>query len=210
MPGEIRQAEKTGKTVEEAVEFALAELGIGKEDAEIEILEEGNKGLFGIIGSRAARVKFKEKKRPEKIIQSFLEKIFQAMHIEAKTDLQFDGEQYYVSFQGKELGILIGRRGDTLDALQYLVNLVVNRQVEKRVRIVLDVEEYRRRREETLIRLAQRLSEKVKRTRKHVVLEPMNPQERRVIHTALQNDASVYTFSQGNEPFRKVVISPKK
>jgi len=210
MPGEIRQAEKTGKTVEEAVEFALAELGISKEDAEIEILEEGNKGLFGIIGSRAARVKVKEKKRPEKIIQSFLEKIFQAMHIEAKTDLQFDGEQYYVSFQGKELGILIGRRGDTLDALQYLVNLVVNRQVEKRVRIVLDVEEYRRRREETLIRLAQRLSEKVKRTRKHVVLEPMNPQERRVIHTALQNDASVYTFSQGNEPFRKVVISPKK
>jgi len=210
MPGEIREAEKTGKTVEEAVEFALAELGISKEDAEIEVLEEGNKGLFGIIGSRAARVKVKEKKRPEKIIHSYLEKIFQAMHIEAKTDLQFDGEQYYVSFQGKDLGILIGRRGDTLDALQYLVNLVVNRQVEKRVRIVLDVEEYRRRREETLIRLAQRLSEKVKRTRKHVVLEPMNPQERRVIHTALQNDASVYTFSQGNEPFRKVVISPKK
>ncbi|NLK51398.1 MAG: protein jag [Syntrophomonadaceae bacterium] len=210
MPGEVREVEKTGKNIEEAVEIALAELEIDREDAEIEILEEGNKGLFGIIGNRAARVIVKEKKRPEKIIRAFIEKVFEAMHIEAEMQLRTDGDHFYVNFHGKDLGILIGRRGDTLDALQYLVSLAVNREVQKRVRIILDVEEYRRRREETLMRLAQRLSEKVRRTQKHVVLEPMNPQERRVIHTALQNDPAVYTFSQGNEPYRKVVISPKK
>jgi spoIIIJ-associated protein len=210
MPGEVKVIEKTGKTVEEAVEIALAELGIAREDAEIEVLEEGTKGLFGIIGTRAAKVRVRENKRPEKLISAFLDEVFEAMGIEADIDLSLNDDQYYVSFKGKDLGILIGRRGDTLDALQYLVSLAVNRQVEKRVKIILDVEQYRRRREETLIRLAERLSDKVRRTRKNVVLEPMNPQERRVIHTALQDDASVFTFSQGNEPFRKVVISPKK
>lgn len=210
MPGEVKEIEKTGKTIDEAVEIALAELGINREDAEIEVLEEGNKGLFGIIGSRAAKVRVKENRRPEKVISAFLDEVFAAMGIEADLDFTQNEDQYYVSFKGKDLGILIGRRGDTLDALQYLVNLVVNRQMEKRVKIILDVEEYRRRREETLVRLAERLSEKVRRTKRNVVLEPMNPHERRVIHTALQNDASVFTFSQGNEPFRKVVISPKK
>lgn len=206
----LKTIERAGKTVEEAVESGLAEMQLGREDVEIEVLEEPNKGLFGLIGNRLARVKITEKMTPEKIAVSFVREVFETMGIEAEIQVQENEEQYYISFHGKDLGILIGRRGDTLDALQYLVNLVVNRRTEKRVRFVLDVEEYRRRREETLVRLAERLSDKVKRTRKHVVLEPMNPQERRVIHTALQNDPSVYTFSQGNEPYRKVVISPKK
>ena len=208
---ELRIVERTGKTVEEAVETGLAELGLGREEVEIEVLEEPNKGLFGIIGSRLARVRLTEKPTPDKIAAKFLQKVFAAMGVNAEIQIRSSGNnQYDLSFHGKDLGILIGRRGETLDALQYLVNLVVNRQTSMRVKLVLDVEEYRRRREDTLVRLAQRLSDKVKRTRKNVVLEPMNPQERRVIHTALQNDPSVYTFSQGHEPYRKVVISPKK
>lgn len=208
---EFRIVERTGRTVEEAVEAGLAELELGREEVEVEVLEEPNKGLFGIIGSRLARVRLTEKPTPPKIAEKFLHKVLAAMGVSAEIQVQSSGNnQYYLSFHGKDLGILIGRRGDTLDALQYLVNLVVNRRTSTRVKLVLDVEEYRRRREDTLVRLAQRLSDKVKRTRKNVVLEPMNPQERRVIHTALQNDPSVYTFSQGNEPYRKVVISPKK
>jgi len=210
MPGEEKIVESTGKSIEEAVESALAELGIELADAEVEVLEEGNKGLFGIIGSRSARVRVRDVKRLDKLIQSFLQDVFRVMDIQAETQIEIEEENYHVCFRGDDLGILIGRRGDTLDALQYLVNLVVNRQSDKRIRIILDVDEYRRRREETLVRLAQRLSEKVRRTQRNVVLEPMNPQERRVIHTALQNDDTVFTFSQGNEPFRKVVISPKK
>ncbi|NPV92464.1 MAG: protein jag [Firmicutes bacterium] len=210
MNQELKTIESAGRTVDEAVGFGLAELGLQREDVEVEVLEEPNKGLFGLIGNRQAKVRLTEKITPDKIAVGFVKEVFENMGVKADIQVEGGDEQYHISFHGPELGILIGRRGDTLDALQYLVNLVVNRRTEKRIRFVLDVEEYRRRREETLVRLAQRLSDKVKRTRKHVVLEPMNPQERRVIHTALQNDPSVYTFSQGNEPYRKVVISPKK
>jgi len=210
MSQELRVTEKAGKTVEEAISTALAELGLTREEAEIEILEEPSKGIFGLIGSRPARVRVKEKLQPDKVACQFLQEVLRAMQIAAEVKVNKENEGFYISFYGKDLGILIGRRGETLDALQYLVNLAVNRRLEEKVKIFLDVEEYRRRREETLIKLAQRLSDKVKRTKKHIVLEPMNSLERRVIHTALQNDPAVYTFSQGNEPYRKVVISPRK
>lgn len=206
----MKMVEKSGKTIDEAIEAALAELGVGRENVEIEVLEEGNKGIFGIIGVRLARVRLTVKDDPAGRAVAFLEEIFKSMNVQAQIDVKMNGDDIYICFSGKDLGILIGRRGDTLDALQYLVNLAVNKSGEKRVKIVLDVEEYRKRREETLVKLAHRLSDKVKRTKKNVVLEPMNPHERRVIHTALQNDPSVYTFSQGNEPYRKVVISLKK
>jgi len=206
----LRTVEKVGKTVDEAVEAGLGELKLARDQVEIQVLEEPTKGLFGLIGNRLARVKLVEKPGPDKIAVDFVEQIFAAMGITAEIEISGQEEDYQMSFRGQDLGILIGRRGDTLDALQYLVNLAVNRKSDRKVRLVLDVEEYRKRREETLIRLAQRLSDKVRRTRKNVILEPMSPQERRVIHTALQNDSSVYTYSQGNEPYRKVVISPKK
>ncbi|NPV26816.1 MAG: protein jag [Firmicutes bacterium] len=206
----MKMVEKSGKTIDEAIEAALAELGVGRENVEIEVLEEGNKGIFGIIGVRLARVRLTVKDDPAGRAVAFLEEIFKSMNVQAQIDVKMNGDNIYICFSGKDLGILIGRRGDTLDALQYLVNLAVNKSGEKRVKIVLDVEEYRKRREETIVKLAHRLSDKVKRTKKNVVLEPMNPHERRVIHTALQNDPSVYTFSQGNEPYRKVVISLKK
>jgi len=165
--------------------------------------------LFG-LRARMAKVRITLEDDPVKVAKSFLEDVFQAMGVSAKTEVRRNGEYIQLTLHGPDLGILIGRRGETLDALQYLVNLAVNRKTQERVKFILDVEGYRRRREQTLVKLAQRLSEKVKRTGHNVVLEPMNPHERRVIHTALQNDKQVYTYSEGDEPFRKVVISLKK
>ncbi|MEW6662587.1 MAG: RNA-binding cell elongation regulator Jag/EloR [Bacillota bacterium] len=204
----MKTIEKQGKTVEEALNAALKELQAEKEDVEFQVIEEPSKGLFGILG-KMARIKVTVKESPVKLAKKFIQEIFKEMGIEAQTEVRVNGDLVILTFHGNELGILIGRRGETLDALQYLVNLSVNRRLEKKVKIILDVEGYRRRREETLIRLAHRLSEKVKRTGQKISLEPMNSHERRIIHTALQNDRLVNTISEGEEPFRKVVIRPK-
>ncbi len=206
----MRVTEKTGKTVEEALKTALKELGAKLEEIEYEVLEEPIKGIFGLLGSKPARIRVKIKDNPVEIAQLFLGQVLLAMKIDVVTEVRQREGYIFISFIGPDLGILIGRRGETLDALQYLVNLVANKHCEERIRIVLDVENYRKRREEALVNLARRLSEKVRRTGLNVVLEPMNPQERRIIHTALQNSLHVYTFSEGDEPYRKVVISLKK
>ncbi|KKM11570.1 DNA-binding protein [Clostridiales bacterium PH28_bin88] len=201
--------ETVGRTVEEAIQQALKELKANREEIKWEVLEEPSKGLFG-LRSRMAKVKVTLEEDPVKLAKSFMNEVFNAMGVSAKTEVHRTDEYIQLSFHGQDLGILIGRRGETLDALQYLVNLSVNKKTQQRVKFILDVEDYRRRREQTLVKLAQRLSEKVKRGGHNVVLEPMNPHERRVIHTALQNDKQVYTYSEGTEPFRKVVISLKK
>ncbi|KYH33756.1 RNA-binding cell elongation regulator Jag/EloR [Neomoorella mulderi] len=203
----MKEIETSGKTVEEAIEAALKSLGAKREEVEIYILEEGSKGFLGLLGSRQARVKVVLPDSPEEVINDFLTRVLKAMHVAAGIEIRQREGYYFVSFHGKDLGILIGRRGDNLDALQYLCNLAVNRVLKNKVKIVLDVEGYRKRREQTLINLARRLSARVKETGKRVVLEPMNPQERRVIHTALQNDSEILTFSEGQEPNRKVVIA---
>lgn len=203
----MKEIEVSGKTVEEAIENALKSLGAKREEVEISILEEGSKGFLGLLGSRQARVKVVLPDSPEKVINDFLSKVLADMQIEAGIEIRPREGYYFVSFHGKDLGILIGRRGETLDALQYLTNLAVNRILQNKIRIILDVEGYRKRREQTLINLAQRLSNRVKETGNRIVLEPMNPQERRVIHTALQNDSQILTFSEGQEPNRKVVIA---
>lgn len=241
----MKIVEKSGKTTDEAIEAALKELGVLREDVEVEILEYPTRGLFGFIGSRAAKVKvclpekqikksqvekkysvFESEKKtslnklekavtiyeeePVKFALEFLDKIFSKLGVKVKNEVTQDNGFIYLSFSGDDLGILIGRRGETLDSLQYLVNLVVGKKTEQKYRIILDVEGYRKRREETLIKLAQRLSEKVKKTGHNIVLEPMNPHERRIIHTALQNDIKIRTFSEGEEPYRKVVITKKR
>ncbi|MDK2817331.1 MAG: spoIIIJ-associated protein [Moorella sp. (in: firmicutes)] len=203
----MKEIETSGKTVEEAIEAALRSLGTKREEVEIYILEEGSKGFLGLLGSRQARVKVVLPDSPEKVINDFLTRVLKAMNIEADIEIRQREGYFFVSFHGKELGILIGRRGDNLDALQYLCNLAVNRVLKNKVKIILDVEGYRKRREQTLINLARRLSARVKATGKRIVLEPMNPQERRVIHTALQNDNEILTFSEGQEPNRKIVIA---
>ena len=147
---------------------------------------------------------------PGMLASEFITKVCQAMGVNANAQTSKDGEHWHIDITGPELGILIGRRGDTLDALQYLTNLAVARKLSERVRLIVDVEGYRLRREETLVRLAKRLSEKVKRTGIRVFLEPMNPHERRIIHTTLQDEAKISTFSEGDDHNRHVVISLKR
>jgi spoIIIJ-associated protein len=208
----MTSVETTGKTIEEAVEAALAQLGVSAEKVEYEVLEAPNKGLFGFIGSKPAKVRVAVKKvDPVEVAKNFLQKIFTSMRLEVHIEeLIHKNDGLTFNFRGEELGILIGKHGQTLDALQYLTNLAANRDTEEHIRIVLDVEDYRRRRAETLNRLALRLADKVKRTGDKITLEPMSPHERKIIHMALQGDHRIVTYSEGDEPHRKVVIALKR
>ncbi|MEW5762482.1 MAG: RNA-binding cell elongation regulator Jag/EloR [Bacillota bacterium] len=206
----MKAVEKSGKTVEEAVAAALQELGVGREQVKVEVLEEGTRGLLGLIGGRAARVRVTVEESVKDRAVSLLREVVGAMELEADILAQEEGDTLTITLQGKHLGALIGRRGETLNALQYLVNVAANRNSEEKKRIVLDVEGYRKKREETLQRLALRLAEKARRRGRSVVLEPMNPQERRIIHMTLRGQEDIYTFSEGEEPFRKIVIAPRK
>lgn len=202
--------EKSAKTINEAVEIALRELNLNKDQVEIEVLEEPTKGLFGILGGKPAKVRVSQKENPSLRAKELLENIMRAMNLEVDINVDENEEKVKVNINGPDLGILIGRRGETLDALQYLVNLTANKNFEKRKRVLVDIEGYRERREETLKKLASRLADKAKQRGRNVVLEPMNSMERRIIHTALQDRVDIYTFSEGDEPYRKIIISPKK
>lgn len=224
----MTSVEKTGKTVDEAVEAAIAELGVSREQIEYEVLDEPSKGLFGFLGGKPARVRVdlkdgepaspavakpkadKPQADPVATARAFLESVFAAMKLDVKIEKMTGVDQITLNLRGEDLGVLIGKHGQTLDALQYLTNLAAHRDCDERVRIIIDVEDYRKRREETLARLAQRLADRVKLRGEKVVLEPMSPHERKIIHTTLQDDLKVTTFSEGEEPFRKVVIAPKK
>ncbi|MBC7336415.1 MAG: protein jag [Clostridia bacterium] len=205
----MRTVEAVGKTVEEAIAAGLRELGAPREEVEVEVVDAGTKGFLG-LGARLARVRLKWEQDVGRLAVEFLQEVCRALGVQVRTEVSERDGYLYLGCRGRGLGVLIGRRGETLDALQYLVNLAVRRRVGKQVRIVLDVEGYRQRREDTLVRLARRLSEKVKRTGGRVVLEPMSPHERRIIHTALQGDTQVCTFSEGEEPYRKVVIALRR
>ncbi len=202
--------EKEGKSIEAAIEEALIELNIEMQDAEIEVLDEGSKRLFGLIGGRNAVVRVFKKDNYEEIVRNFLRPILNAMGLEEDMEIVMDGETLTIKLAAENIGIIIGRRGETLDALQYLLGLVVNKNSEKFIRVTLDVGNYREKREETLVRLANRLADKVSKSRKNMTLEPMNPYERRIIHATLQDYKSVETYSIGDEPNRKVVIKYKK
>jgi len=202
--------QKEGKTIEAAIEEALSELNIDKEDAEIEVLDEGSKRLFGLIGGRNAVVRVSKKESYDEVVRGFLKPILNAMGLEEEIEVVMDGDTLTVKLSADNIGILIGRRGETLDALQYLLGLVVNKNSDKFIRVTLDVGNYREKREETLVKLAKRLADKVSKTRKNMTLEPMNPYERRIIHATLQNYKSVETYSIGDEPNRKVVIKYRK
>lgn len=202
--------QKTGKTVDEAVNAALAELKISKEDAEIEIVEEGSRGFLGVFGAKDAVVKVKKKFNPEKTAKEFLKEMFIAMGLIVNVETSLVDKHLEIKISGDDMGIIIGKRGQTLDAIQYLVNLVVNKGTAPYISVTLDTENYRERRKETLETLAHNLARKVKHTGKNVVLEPMNPYERRIIHSSLQNDRYVTTYSEGEEPHRNVVIALKE
>lgn len=206
----MKTIEKAGKNVDEAVNLALKELEAAIDDVDVEILEESSKGILGLLMVKQARVKVTLKENSLQRASSLLKSIFQAMDLDVKIDISENEKAMLINLEGPDLGILIGRRGETLDALQYLVNLSVNKNQETRKKIIIDIEGYRSRREKTLEKLALKLADKAKQRGSNVVLEPMSAQERRIIHTALQGRDDIYTFSEGEEPYRKIIISLKK
>ena len=206
----MNSIEIMGKTVEEAVELALQELGAEPDQIEVEVLEGATKGLFLGIGAKPAKVRVTVIEGVERKAVSLLNEIVGAMKMDVNINISENKEFLHINLEGAELGILIGRRGETLDALQFLVNLAANKNQPKRKRIVLDIEGYRNRRTETLNKLATKLANKAKQRGRSVVLEPMSSQERKIIHTALQGRDDISTFSEGSDPYRKIVISPKK
>ena len=205
----MKTLEKSGKTIDDAVDAAVAELGCSREDANIEIIAMPSKGILG-FGAKPALVRVSVEDKATAYAMDFLSTIFKKFDIDVKINVT-EGEEFItLDLIGKDLGILIGRRGETLDALQYLTNLTVARHFEERCKIILDVEGYRSKREESLARLAKKLADRVKESGKNMSLEPMSPYERRIIHTVLQSDDQVRTFSEGEEPYRKVVIAKKR
>ncbi len=203
--------EVSAKTVNDAVTDALVQLGVTSDQLEYEVVSEGSTGFLG-FGSKPALIKARRKHSPEESVRDFLTRVFDAMKLDVEIVSKYDEESGLVDveFKGNEMGVLIGKRGQTLDSLQYLTNLAVNKQMDHYVKVKLDTEDYRKRRKDTLENLAKNISYKVKRTKRPVALEPMNPYERRVIHSALQNDRFVSTHSEGEEPYRHVVVTLKR
>ena len=204
--------EFTGKTVDDALTNALVEFGVTSDQIDYDVLEKGSSGFLG-FNSKPAKIKARKKYTVVDHIKNFLSQVFAAMGLEVEILINASAEEenvYDVELKGAEMGVLIGKRGQTLDSLQYLTNLAINKHSDTYTRVKLDTEDYRKRRKDTLENLAKNIAYKVKRTKKAVSLEPMNPFERRVIHSALQNDRYVSTHSEGDEPYRHVVITLKR
>ena len=234
-PKNVISTEKKAKSIDEAVELALEELGAKREDAQIEVIQEPAKGFLGLMAKEAivkvtveqtgkngtdekpVKEVAKSQKNggvydstsPAENAKNFIKDVLSAMGIEATVTAELKGDMVEVNLEGENMGVVIGKRGDTLDSIQYLTSLVVNQTSEDYVKVSIDTENYREKREEVLCALAQRLAAKVVRTGRKFALEPMNPYERRIIHSKLQDNEDVTTFSVGQEPYRKVVIAPK-
>ena len=203
--------EFTAKTVDEALTNAMLELNTTIDNLEYEIIEKETSGFLGIFG-KPGKIRVRIKETVEGNAKKFLTDVLNAMNVSADLDIKYNEENSNldINLYGEDMGVLIGKRGQTLDSLQYLVSLVINKNSENYIKVKLDTENYRERRKETLENLAKNIAFKVKKTRRAVTLEPMNPYERRIIHSALQGDKFVETYSEGEEPYRRVVINIKK
>ena len=202
--------EFSAKTVNDCITNACQKFVVTSDKLEYEVVTEGSTGFLG-FNAKPAIIKARVKTSVDENVKEFLNKVFAAMNLTVVIDIKYNEENATmdIDLSGDEMGVLIGKRGATLDSLQYLVSLVANKESESYIRVKVDTENYRQRRKETLESLAFNLAKKVKHTKKNVVLEPMNPYERRIIHSALQNDRFVTTVSEGEEPFRNVVITLK-
>ena len=200
----------SAKTVNDAITEACKALGVTSDKLDYKVVEEGSNGFLG-IGAKDAVIEAAVKNSVSDIASDFLKDVFAAMNMTVVVDVKYnaDDNEMNIDLSGDDMGVLIGKRGQTLDSLQYLVSLVVNKGNEDYIRVKVDTENYRERRKSTLESLAKNMAYKVKRTRRPLHLEPMNPYERRIIHSALQNDKFVTTHSEGEEPYRHVVITLK-
>ncbi|MGN8647655.1 RNA-binding cell elongation regulator Jag/EloR [Gracilibacillus sp. HCP3S3_G5_1] len=220
----MRKITATGQTVEEAVQSALRQLNITEDQAKVEVIDEGKKGLLGLFGSKPAIVKVTEAEPqvekssvekvqadedPVKKIQQYVENIISEFQVDVKVRTEVEQNIVTVQLSGEKIALLIGKRGQTLNAIQYLAQLAMHQYAEKYYTVIVDAEGYRDRRKETLYTLAERLADRASKTKKDVKIEPMPSYERKIIHTALQQRADVETVSQGTEPNRYVVIKPK-
>jgi spoIIIJ-associated protein len=223
----MKSVETEGKTTEEAIHKACEELGAPRQELEIEVLSNGSSGFLG-MGAKNARIRatVKEKSAPRisearplravsdpqaaETAKKILQDILRLLEVEATVDLKEESERILLNIKGDGSGLLIGRKGQTLDALEYLINKIVHKDAEDKKRIVVDTENYRLRREDSLVQLAQRLAEKAKRLGRPVTISPMSAHDRRIIHLALQDDKTLRTWSTGSGLYRKVIISPEK
>ncbi len=203
--------EVSAKTVSDAVTDACQKLSVTSDRLVYEVIDEGSNGFLG-LGSKPAVIKAAVKGSVDETAKAFLNDVFAAMNLIVSIDVKYNENEKSmdIDFSGDDMGVLIGKRGQTLDSLQYLVSLVVNKESEEYIRVKVDTENYRQRRKDTLENLAKNIAFKVKRTKRSVSLEPMNPYERRIIHSALQNDRYVSTHSEGEEPFRRVIVTLKR
>lgn len=203
--------EFTAKTVDDAITAACQKFLVTSDRLEYEVMEEGSSGFLG-FNAKPARIKAKVKETVEDKARTFLDDVFAAMQMTVLVEVSFNEEEKVmdIELKGDDMGVLIGKRGQTLDSLQYLTNLAINKHSDEYYKVKIDTEDYRKRRKETLENLAKNIAYKVKRTKRPVSLEPMNPFERRIIHSALQNDRYVTTHSEGDEPYRHVVVTLKK
>ena len=207
----MKTIEMTGKTVDEALKNALGELKLTKENVDVEIIDEGSKGLFKLIGAKPAKVRVTKKPDSKDNAKKFLTDVLDSMNIKADINIKEENDVVNINLSGDKMGLVIGYRGETLDSLQYLVSLVINKNHDNQYKkVVLDAENYRSKREETLVRVAQKTAYKVRKSKRPYKLEPMNPYERRIIHSALQEYTDINTYSEGEEPFRRIVINFKK
>jgi len=203
--------EMTGKTVDEALKNALNQLNLTEDKVEVEVIQESSKGFLNLIGNKPAKILVKVKRDYIHDGKVFLRNVLDSMGIESEISFKEENDVLYINITGPKMGLIIGYRGETLDSLQYLVSLVVNKGHDiPYKKVVLDTENYRAKREETLKRVAQKTAYKVRKTGRTFKLEPMNPYERRVIHSALQDNEFIYTYSEGDEPYRRVVIDIRK
>ena len=201
----------SAKTVSDAITEACKVLGVTSDKLDYVVVEEGSAGFLG-IGAKNASINAKVKSSVSDVAKNFLNDVFAAMNMTVVINVEYkeDEKELSIDLAGDDMGVLIGKRGQTLDSLQYLVSLIVNKESTEYIRVKVDTENYRKRRQDTLENLAKNIAFKVKRTKRTVSLEPMNPYERRIIHSALQNDKFVTTHSEGEEPFRHVVVTMKR
>jgi len=206
----VREVTASGQNVEEAVQSALEQLNMSEEQVEIEVIDEGKKGFLGLFGSALAVVKVREKRNNIAETEEFLKNVSKNMGVDVEIETSIEDNHVTFQLSGEKIAILIGKRGKTLNSLQYLTQLVLNKHGRNFHSVTVDAEGYRERRKETLIELAHKMSEKAKRINRKVALEPMPAYERKIIHSALQDSSEVTTYSDGVEPHRHIVISPKE